>query len=121
MPNTPCLVGQGVCGVSVPAGVGEQDIDQVRSFLDPMGLVVAVPEPLLDSVTGLSGSGPAFVFAFMESLIQGAVQTGMSREIAKELAIQTVFGAAALVKETGEPISTLRKESPARPVQLWRD
>ncbi len=109
MPNTPCLVGQGVCGVAFPEGVGEQDIDQVRSFLDPMGLVMTVSEPLLDSVTGLSGSGPAFVFAFMESLIQGAVETGMSREIATELAIQTVLGAAALVKETGEPISTLRK------------
>jgi pyrroline-5-carboxylate reductase len=115
MPNTPCLIGQGACGVSVPAGAADRDFELVKSYLEPIGLVVVVPEPLLDSVTGLSGSGPAFVFAFMESLIAGAVQTGMPPDIAQELAIQTVFGAAGLVKETGESISTLRERvtSPA--------
>lgn len=109
MPNTPCLIGLGACGVSAPADAALQDVRLVKSFLEPIGLVTVVPEPMLDSVTGLSGSGPAFVFAFMESMIAGAVQTGMPADVARELAIQTVFGAAALVKETGEPISKLRE------------
>ena len=109
MPNTPCLVGQGTCGISVPAEVSDEDIELVKALLEPIGLVVIVPEPMLDSVTGLSGSGPAFVFAFMESLIAGAERTGMPTDIAQELAIQTVFGAAVLVKETGESIATLRE------------
>ena len=110
MPNTPCLVGQGACGISFPSGVAAEDVQRVQSLLEPIGLVEVVPEPMLDVVTGLSGSGPAFVFAFMESLIAGAEQAGMPLETAKALAIQTVYGAAVLVKETGEPLAGLREK-----------
>ena len=109
MPNTPCLVGQGACGVAVPAGVPDEDVQLVKSLLQPIGLVEVVPETMMDSVTGLSGSGPAFVFAFMESLIAGAERAGMPAETARKLVIQTVYGAAVLVEVTGEPIASLRE------------
>ncbi len=108
MPNTPCLIRQGVSAIAIHAAVSDNDESIARSLLESVGKVVLVPESMLDSVTGLSGSGPAFVFNFIESLVDGAVLTGMPRGLAEELAIQTVIGSAAMVQQTGQHTSVLR-------------
>lgn len=86
----------------------KSDAKIVEEFLGLVGTVVTVEENLMDSVTGLSGSGPAYVFTFIEALIDGAVMTGMARDTARQLAVQTVIGAALLVDQTGEHPATLR-------------
>ena len=108
MPNTPCLIGQGASAIAPAESVDDSDTQWVSGILESVGTVANVEERLMDSVTGLSGSGPAFVFNFIESLIDGAVLTGMARSTARELAIQTVIGAAMMVKETGEHTAVLR-------------
>lgn len=114
MPNTPALIGEGAIGVSF----GEIDEDKKMEILDilnALGVVVEVDESLMDVVTGLSGSGPAYVFMFIEGLIQGGIKGGLSYAQAKELAVQTVLGAAKLVKELDEHPAVLRDKvsSPA--------
>ena len=108
MPNTPCLIGQGACAMSAGESASESDAKLVEEFLGLVGTVVTVNENLMDSVTGLSGSGPAYVFTFIEALIDGAVLTGMPRDTARQLAIQTVIGAALMLDQTGEHPVTLR-------------
>lgn len=108
MPNTPCLIGQGAAGMAVSDSVSEEEANQVHSWLESTGVVVRVPESMLDAVTGLSGSGPAYVFTFIESLIQGAVLNGIPASTAQQLALQTVIGAARMVLETGEHPAVLR-------------
>ena len=108
MPNRPCLIGMGACGMTADSDVDLSDRQTLKAMLEPMAVVVEVSETLLDSVTGLSGSGPAFVFTFIESLIDGAVLTGMPRATARQLAIQTVLGSAKMLQETGEHPAILR-------------
>lgn len=108
MPNTPCLIGQGVCAVAAREGLCQEDVGLIKGFLKSIGKVVEVDERMMDSVTGLSGSGPAYVFSFLESLIDGAVLVGMPRETARQLAIQTVRGATAMLEQTGEHPAVLR-------------
>ena len=108
MPNTPCLIGQGASAIAAGDNVQPGDVQQVAGFLESVGTVVQVEERMLDSVTGLSGSGPAYVFTFIESLIDGAVLTGMPRSIARPLALQTVIGAATMMQQTGEHPAVLR-------------
>ncbi len=107
MPNTPALIGEGAIGITL-----EKENSQIREkvikLLSPLGVVVEVDENLMDTVTGLSGSGPAYVFMFIEGLIQGGVKCGLNYNQAKELAVQTVLGAAKMLKETGEHPSILR-------------
>ena len=79
-------------------------------ILGSVGFAVPVEERHLDAVTGLSGSGPAYVFLFMESLVEGAVQAGLSQQVALDLAMQTVYGAAKLAMESGKPLAQLRDE-----------
>ena len=101
MPNTPALLGEGASAYAIGPGVTADDEAVVRSFLESVGRVVCVPEPLLDAVTGLSGSGPAFVYLMIEALSDGGVRVGLPRETATLLAAQTVVGAARMVLETG--------------------
>ena len=107
MPNTPCLIGQGASAIAHD-DVEDSDVEVVMGFLTSVGNVVKVEDRLMDSVTGLSGSGPAYVFTFIEALIDGAVLTGMPRSTARELAIQTVIGAALMVDQTGEHPAVLK-------------
>ncbi len=88
--------------------VNLSDRQSLKTMLEPMAVIVEVSEAILDSVTGLSGSGPAFVFTFIESLIDGAVLTGMPRSTARQLAIQTVLGSAKMLQETGDHPAILR-------------
>ena len=101
MPNTPALVLAGVSAICKGAGASEEDLGTAERIFSALGKVVRLPENLFDAVTGLSGSGPAYVFAFIEALVDGGVKEGLPREIAETLAVETVLGAAKLMKETG--------------------
>ncbi|WP_457634590.1 pyrroline-5-carboxylate reductase [Persephonella sp.] len=115
MPNTPALIGEGALGVSFEENIDSSKKEEITQILKSLGTVVEVDEELMDAVTGLSGSGPAYVFMFIEGLIQGGIKEGLSYKQAKDLAVQTVLGSAKLMKETDEHPSVLRDKvsSPA--------
>jgi len=102
MPNTPVAILEGVTAMAYGAGVTEDDIRTARALFEPIGKVVEVAERALDAVTGLSGSGPAYVYVMIEALADGGVKMGLSRETAQLLAAQTVAGAARMVVELRE-------------------
>lgn len=102
MPNTPCLVGAGAAGFALGSSATQQDADLVGRLLGSVGIAFPVSESLLDAVTGLSGSGPAYVYTMIEALSDGGVRAGLPRATATALAAQTVFGAAQMVLSTGE-------------------
>jgi pyrroline-5-carboxylate reductase len=108
MPNTPALIGQGVSAWCASAGVSETDADAVEIILATVGKVCRINEKMMDAVTGLSGSGPAYVFDFIQALADGGVKAGLPRDVAMMLASQTVAGAAAMVIESGEHPAVLR-------------
>jgi pyrroline-5-carboxylate reductase len=108
MPNTPALIGAGAAGFCRAAGASAEDAASVTRLLEAVGRCWELPEPLLDAVTGLSGSGPAFVFQFIEALSDGGVQMGLPRQVAMELAAQTVWGSARLLLESGEHPAVLK-------------
>ena len=110
MPNTPALVGEGASGYCLGTHTRESDEATVRTCLDSVGRAHRVPESLLDAVTGLSGSGPAFVYVMIEALSDGGVRVGLPRDMATALAAQTVLGAAKMVLETG--LHTGRAQGP---------
>ncbi len=108
MPNTPCLIGRGASGFALGTHATKSDAKLVASLLSAVGVTFEVPEKLLDAVTGLSGSGPAFVYSMIEALAAGGAAEGMSPELAGELAARTVAGAAEMVLQTGETPAVLR-------------
>jgi pyrroline-5-carboxylate reductase len=101
MPNTPALIGAGASGFCLGPSARPSDEALVLSCLNSVGQAFRVPESLLDAVTGLSGSGPAFVYVMIDALSDGGVRVGLPREVATALAAQTVLGAARMVIETG--------------------
>lgn len=109
MPNTPALVGQGMAGISAGSACSPQHREQAIALMKSIGDVVEVDEALQDALTAVSGSGPAYVFYVIESMVDAGVALGLTRETATELAIQTIYGAATLIKETGEEAKTLRE------------
>ncbi|QDU55420.1 pyrroline-5-carboxylate reductase [Aeoliella mucimassa] len=109
MPNTPALIGRGASGFSGGTHATADDLASVLQLLEAVGIAFEVPESLLDAVTGLSGSGPAFVYTMIEALSDGGVLAGLPRAVAHQLAAQTVSGAAAMVLETGEHPALLRE------------
>ena len=111
MPNTPCLIGMAATGYAVDEGVSDEDAALVEELFGAVGTILLVhDESLINSVAGVSGSGPAYVYTFIEAMIDGGVLVGLKREIARELAIQTVLGAAELMKETGKHPGELRDQ-----------
>lgn len=108
MPNTPVLVRDGVSALSFGSGVTETDQQLARRLFEAVGRAVVVEEKLMDAVTGLSGSGPAYVFLAIEALADGGVKMGLPRTVADLLAAQTVLGAARMVLETGEHPAKLK-------------
>lgn len=101
MPNTPVFVGAGVTAFAPNAAALLQDVQLVEKLFSAVGMTVQVHESLMDVVTGLSGSGPAYVYMFIEALSDGAVAMGMPRDVALKMAAQTVLGSARMVLESG--------------------
>lgn len=102
MPNVPATVGAGATAIAAGERAGEADLDVARAIFDAVGITVALDESQLDAVTGLSGSGPAYVFLVLEALADAGVKVGLSRRNAQRLAAQTVMGSAKLLLETDE-------------------
>lgn len=101
MPNTPCLVGESAAAICLGTNAKTEQLQQAHQIFDAVGLAVDVEERLMDAVTGLSGSGPAYVYLFIEALSDGGVQMGLPRDVASRLAAQTVLGAAKMTLESG--------------------
>jgi pyrroline-5-carboxylate reductase len=110
MPNTPALLGAGATAIAAGTHSREVDVEWAASLLGTVGLVVRQKEQALDAVTGLSGSGPAYVFMVAEALIEAGVQAGLDPEIASALSIQTILGAARMLAESGQDPAALREQ-----------
>jgi pyrroline-5-carboxylate reductase len=110
MPNTPALVGAGAAGFALGKNATAADGELAQKLLSAVGLAVPVKESLLDAVTGLSGSGPAYVYQFIEALSDGGVAAGLPRDVATRLAAQTVLGSAKMVLETRQHPGVLKDQ-----------
>ena len=110
MPNTPALVGAGASAFALGKSATDDDGELAKKLLSAVGLAFQVKETLLDAVTGLSGSGPAYVYQFIEALSDGGVASGLPRELATRLAAQTVLGGARMVLETGQHPGALKDQ-----------
>ena len=108
MPNTPALVLAAASGLSGNTNVSREDMAAAMEIFSAVGTCVEVPENLLDAVTGLSGSGPGYVFTFIEAMIDGGVLAGIPRPLAEKLVLQTVYGSARLALETGKHAAELK-------------
>jgi pyrroline-5-carboxylate reductase len=101
MPNTPAVVQEGATAIAAGKGVSKADLKISHAIFQAVGRTVEVPEEQINAVTGLSGSGPAYIFMIIEALSDAGVKMGLSRDVAHELTVQTVLGSALLVRETG--------------------
>ena len=110
MPNTPALVLAGMAGMSGNRYAKETDLNQARTIMEAVGKVITFEEEDLDAVTALSGSGPAYVYYFIESLVEAGAELGLRPSHALNLTVETIKGAAILLQETGEPVASLRKK-----------
>jgi len=110
MPNTPATVRAGVSAIAAGSGATEADLQWAEGLLGAVGHVVRLPEGSLDAVTGLSGSGPAYVFLVVEALIGAGMAVGLSQEVSRELATDTLVGAARLLVESGQTPESLREQ-----------
>jgi pyrroline-5-carboxylate reductase len=110
MPNTPALVDQGMAAVSAGTHCTEEHLAEATALLASCGQVVTVPEKYQDAVTAISGSGPAYIFYVVEAMIEAGVVLGLPRATSTELVVQTLYGAATMLKETGQHPSILREQ-----------
>lgn len=110
MPNTPCQVGAGAIGFSLGKSVSKGQAAVAKRIFDAVGLSYEVPEKLLNAVTGLSGSGPAYIYVMIEALSDAGVRVGLPRPIATKLAAQTVYGAAKMVLDEGQHPAVLKDQ-----------
>lgn len=101
MPNTPCLVGAGATALAMGEHATAKDVELTTRVFDEVGITTVVEEALIDAATGLSGSGPAYIFLIIEALSDAGVKVGLPRAVSTRLAAQTVFGSAKLLIETG--------------------
>ncbi|CCH76066.1 Pyrroline-5-carboxylate reductase [Nostocoides japonicum T1-X7] len=110
MPNTPALVDEGMAAISPGKHCTTEHLAVAAELLRSCGKVVEVPEKLQDAVTAISGSGPAYIFYVVEAMIEAGVVLGMPRTTATELVVQTLYGAATMIKETGQHPTVLREQ-----------
>ncbi len=108
MPNSPCTIGEGMIVVTLADGTPRQRLKEAVDIFSSVGRTIVLEERLFDAVTGLSGSGPAYAYLFIEALADGGVKVGIPKSTAVTLAAQTVLGAARMVLETGEHPAKLR-------------
>lgn len=115
MPNTPALIGEGMAALSSGTHCSDDHLDTAEALLAVSGRVVRVPESQMDAVTAVSGSGPAYLFYVADAMVEAGVHLGLSREVASELATQTLVGSALMLRETGDHPAVLRERvtSPA--------
>lgn len=109
MPNTPALVGKGITAIAAGTHARDEHLSVAQRLLETVGQVVRVPESSMDAVTALSGSGPAYFYLMVESMIEAGVLEGLPRETAERLVIQTITGAAAMLRESGDSPAVLRQ------------
>lgn len=110
MPNLPCSIGSGVIGVDMTDfNSSQDDLEFISGVLNCLGIVLSVREEKMDAVTGISGSGPAYVFMFIDALIDAGVKQGLTRNEATVLAVQTVMGSAEMVEHSDVPVTDLIK------------
>lgn len=110
MPNTPALILEGAAAISANTGATENDLSIAREIFSAVGLCVEVQENLMDAVTGLSGSGPAYVFTIIDALIDGGVMAGLPRPVAEKLTLQTLYGSVKLAMESGKNVAELKAQ-----------
>ena len=110
MPNTPALVGEAASAICRGHYASQEDLGVVKQLFESVGKVQLIDERQMDAATGLSGSGPAYIYTVIEALADGGVREGLRRDIAHALAVQTVVGAALMVRETGEHPAILRDQ-----------
>jgi pyrroline-5-carboxylate reductase len=108
MPNTPCLIRQGMSAITRGKHATPEDVSIAQAIFSAMGRTVIVDEKHMDAITGLSASGPAYVYLIIESLAEGGVKLGLPRELSTELSAQTLLGASAMVLHTGEHPAKLK-------------
>ncbi len=109
MPNTPAQIGKGISAIAAGAKVSGDELKIAIELFSTTGEVVVVTEDKIDAVTALSGSGPAYLFYFIEAMVKAGVELGLTDEIATKLAIETISGSAAMLKESNLDVATLRK------------
>lgn len=110
MPNTPAQISKGASAIAPNTKCSDKLINKTKKIFGAIGLALVVKEEQMDTVTALSGSGPAYIFHMIEAMTEAAVKLGLDENSAKALAVQTVYGAASLVKESGEEASSLREK-----------
>lgn len=110
MPNTPCMIGSGAIGFSRGRAVSDEQAAAAKRIFDAVGISFEVPEKMLDAVTGLSGSGPAYVYVMIDAMSDAGVRVGLPRDVATKLAAQTVMGAARMAIESGEHPAKLKDQ-----------
>lgn len=110
MPNTPALVDQGMAAISAGSHCSPEQLHEASMLLAATGKVAEIPEKLQDAVTAISGSGPAYIFYVVEAMIEAGVVLGVPRTTATELVVQTLFGAATMIRETGQHPTVLREQ-----------
>lgn len=110
MPNTPAMVGEGITALALGKAAGPENIKIAQEIFQSVGRTVVLDEKHLDAVTGLSGCGPAYLYVVLESLTDAGIKVGLPREIAKDLATQTVLGAAKMLQKTGKHPAALKDE-----------
>jgi pyrroline-5-carboxylate reductase len=110
MPNTPALIGEGIAALSPGVHCDAEHLARAEDLLAATGRVVQVPEQYQDAVTAVSGSGPAYLFYVAESMIEAGVLLGLPRTTATELVVQTLYGAAGMLRQTGEHPTILREQ-----------
>ena len=108
MPNTPCLIRQGMAGLSPGRNAGASEMDVVKQIFGSLGRCLVLDEKHMDALTALSASGPAFLYVIIEALAEGGVKVGLPRDMATELAAQTMLGTAQMVLQTGEHPAKLK-------------
>jgi pyrroline-5-carboxylate reductase len=110
MPNTPALVDEGMAAISPGSHCDESHLSEVESLMASTGKVLRIPEKQMDAVTAISGSGPAYIFFVVESMIEAGVHLGLPRSTATDLVVQTLVGSAAMLRETGTHPVVLREQ-----------
>lgn len=108
MPNAPALVKEGMSAIAAGKNITPENLEIAKTILNAVGKTVLLEESYLDAVTGLSGSGPAYIFLIIESLIEGGVASGLPWDVARELVLQTVAGSVSMIKTTGKHLGELK-------------